>query len=219
MMSGIFLRPIVPERMGSRMSREWMHRIETYSLQPATFWRRNSKRLNEKLKYTRSIGSCGSISKGARRTLSTSPTVFCLYRIQPGSLTFQDRPLRREEIYRIVAENGDLIDCTGAVVLGGLEALPRRTQKINTDIFRTNNSIRKWGFGEESLGRANKELETRLPTGEHSLRGPTILDPCWRRPSLGGRGAGFGESFAPNGPRFHHRGSLSRQGGVHSPPE
>ena len=102
--AGKLLQPIIPAHC-SHMTREWMNRGDLF-LQPATFWRRNSHRLNEKLHYTFDWQLWIDFYRD-QLNIVYIPQYFAAYRIQPGSLTQQDRPLRREEIYRIVAKNGD----------------------------------------------------------------------------------------------------------------
>jgi glycosyltransferase involved in cell wall biosynthesis len=96
--------PIVPDHP-SRMSYAWMRRSDPF-LQPATFWRRNQFRLDESLHYTFDWQLWLDFY-GAGLNICYVPKYFALYRIQSGSLTQQDRPLRRKEIYDVIAKYGD----------------------------------------------------------------------------------------------------------------
>ena len=90
-------------------------------------------------------------SYGARLNIFYSPQYFALYRIQPGSLTLQDRPLRREEIYRIVAENGDLrLHTLWCWVEWKLYLVD---QRMNTNFFRPITRLANDLLGRISGGR------------------------------------------------------------------
>lgn len=101
---GRLLAPIHPDRQ-SRMSLQWLRRIDVF-LQPATFWRRNNVRLDEKLHYTFDWQLWLDFY-GASLNVCYVPQCFALYRVHPGSLTQQDRPLRRKEIYELLTRHGD----------------------------------------------------------------------------------------------------------------
>ncbi len=102
--SGRLLCPITPDRP-FHMSQSWLRRRDPF-LQPATFWRRNPIRLKEDLRYTFDWQLWLDFYDAGLNVYYT-PKCFALYRIQSASLTQQDRPLRREEIYRIIAKYGD----------------------------------------------------------------------------------------------------------------
>ena len=102
--AGRLLAPIIPERT-SRMSHAWMRRSDPF-LQPATFWRRNSLRLNEELNYTFDWQLWLDFFATGLNILY-APGYCALYRIQAESLTLQDKPLRRKEIYEIIARNSE----------------------------------------------------------------------------------------------------------------
>jgi glycosyltransferase involved in cell wall biosynthesis len=102
--AGRLLLPIIPER-ASRMSYTWMRRSDPF-LQPATFWRRNPARLNEALHYTFDWQLWLDFF-GAGLNILYAPGYSALYRLQAESLTQQDKPLRRKEIYDIIARNSD----------------------------------------------------------------------------------------------------------------
>lgn len=96
--------PIIPD-CPSHISHTWMRRSDPF-LQPSTFWRRNQFRLNEKLHYTFDWQLWLEFYD-AGLNICYVPEYFALYRIQSDSLTQQDRPLRRQEIYNIIAKYGD----------------------------------------------------------------------------------------------------------------
>ena len=102
--SGRLLSPIAPDQ-ASRMSYTWMRRSDPF-LQPATFWRRNALRLNETLHYTFDWQLWLDFFATGLNILYV-PSYYALYRIQAESLTQQDKPLRRKEIYDIIARNSD----------------------------------------------------------------------------------------------------------------
>jgi glycosyltransferase involved in cell wall biosynthesis len=102
--SGRLLHPIHPKR-NSHMSFAWLRRTD-YFLQPATFWRRNSIRLDERLQYTFDWQLWLDFYTASLNVLYV-PEYFALYRVHPDSLTQQDRPLRRKEIHNMIAKYGD----------------------------------------------------------------------------------------------------------------
>jgi glycosyltransferase involved in cell wall biosynthesis len=100
---GRYMDPIVVPQP-DRLSLPWLKRSDIV-LQPATFWRRNGYRLNERLQYGFDWRLWLDFLAGGLKLMYV-PEYFALYRIQADSLTQQDSARRREEIYRIVQENG-----------------------------------------------------------------------------------------------------------------
>jgi glycosyltransferase involved in cell wall biosynthesis len=101
---GRLLHPIHPENH-SHMSLAGLRKMD-YFLQPATFWRRNSIRLDEKLQYTFDWQLWLDFYAASLNVFYV-PEYFALYRLHPDSLTQQDRPLRRKENYNFIAKHGD----------------------------------------------------------------------------------------------------------------
>jgi glycosyltransferase involved in cell wall biosynthesis len=101
---GRLLHPIHTTR-SAHMSLAWLKRT-AYFLQPATFWRRNSIRLDERLHYTFDWQLWLDFY-AASLNIFYVPQYFALYRWHPDSLTQQDPPLRRKEIYNLIARHGD----------------------------------------------------------------------------------------------------------------
>jgi glycosyltransferase involved in cell wall biosynthesis len=102
--NGRLFRPIHPDRV-SHMSFDGLRKAD-YFLQPATFWRRNGIRLDERLRYTFDWQLWLDFY-AASLNIFYVPQYFALYRLHSDSLTQQDPPLRRKEIYDIVAKRGD----------------------------------------------------------------------------------------------------------------
>jgi glycosyltransferase involved in cell wall biosynthesis len=98
---GIMLQPIVPPHP-NRMTKEWMRRYDMF-LQPATFWRRNSHRLDETLHYGFDWQLWNEFYR-ADLSILYVPRYFSLYRIHGNSLTQQDSPARRRELYQLVCK-------------------------------------------------------------------------------------------------------------------
>jgi glycosyltransferase involved in cell wall biosynthesis len=101
---GRLLVPIHPDKQ-SHMSLRWLRRRDVF-LQPATFWRHNIIRLDESLHYTFDWQLWLDFYAASLNVLYV-PQCFALYRVHPGSLTQQDRPLRRKEIYEVLVRNGE----------------------------------------------------------------------------------------------------------------
>jgi glycosyltransferase involved in cell wall biosynthesis len=93
------VQPIVPPHP-SRMTKEWMGRYDMF-LQPATFWRRNTHRLDETLHYGFDWALWNEFYRSGLNVFYL-PRYLALYRIHPGSLTQQDPPARRKELYELV---------------------------------------------------------------------------------------------------------------------
>lgn len=102
--NGRLLQPIRPLDI-SHMSLRWLRRIDNF-LQPATFWRRNQIRLDETLHYTFDWTLWLDFYEASLNVCYVSQ-YFALYRVHPGSLTQQDPPLRRSEIYKLIAKRGN----------------------------------------------------------------------------------------------------------------
>ena len=101
---GRYLNAIVPVRPG-RVCQKWIRRAD-YILQPATFWRRNQLRLDERLRYCFDWQLwIDSFNSGLN--VLYSPQYFALYRIQPDSLTQQDNARRKHEIFRMVRKHSN----------------------------------------------------------------------------------------------------------------
>lgn len=98
---GRYLQPIVFLRP-DRLSLPWVKR-DCCLLQPATFWRRNQFRLDESLQYCFDWKLWIDFLEAGLNVLYV-PEYFALYRIQPSSLTNQDKASRRQEIYRRVRQ-------------------------------------------------------------------------------------------------------------------
>ncbi|MCU1323325.1 MAG: hypothetical protein JWM43_2974 [Acidobacteriaceae bacterium] len=99
--NGCMLQPIVPPHP-NRMTKEWMGRYDMF-LQPATFWRRNSHRLDENLHYGFDWQLWNEFYKADLSVLYV-PRYFALYRVHGGSLTQLDPPARRRELYELVSK-------------------------------------------------------------------------------------------------------------------
>jgi glycosyltransferase involved in cell wall biosynthesis len=93
------VQPIVPPHP-NRMTKEWIGRYDMF-LQPATFWRRNTHRLDETLHYGFDWALWNEFYRSGLNVLYL-PRYLALYRIHPGSLTQQDPPARRRELYELV---------------------------------------------------------------------------------------------------------------------
>jgi glycosyltransferase involved in cell wall biosynthesis len=102
--AGRLIQPIVPIHP-NRMTQEWMKRRDMF-LQPATFWRRNSHRLDEQLHFGFDWQLWLEFYRVGLNVLYL-PQYLALYRVHPKSLTQQDPPTRRREIYELIAEYGD----------------------------------------------------------------------------------------------------------------
>jgi hypothetical protein len=87
------------------MSRKWLLHSDLF-LQPATFWRRNAIRLDESLHYTFDWRLWLDFYDAGLNILYVRK-YWALYRLQPDSLTYQDSPLRRLEIYQCIRNHGD----------------------------------------------------------------------------------------------------------------
>jgi glycosyltransferase involved in cell wall biosynthesis len=96
---GRLIRPILPLDP-ARMTRKWLTRSDIF-LQPATFWRRNALRLDETLHYAFDWQLWLDFYDAGLNVLYVR-NYWALYRVQPESLTFQDSPLRRKEIFNII---------------------------------------------------------------------------------------------------------------------
>lgn len=101
--SGRLIKPIIPLDP-RRMTREWLLRGDPF-LQPATFWRRNAIRLDESLHYTFDWRLWLDFYSAGLNILYVRK-YWALYRVQPESLTYQDGPLRRQEIYEFIRDHG-----------------------------------------------------------------------------------------------------------------
>lgn len=134
--NGRLLRPIHPKN-DAHMSLEWLRRTD-YFLQPATFWRRNSIRLDESLKYTFDWKLWLDFYASSLNIFYV-PRYFALYRVHPESLTQQDHPLRRKEIYNIISKHGPskLQRCWSWTVWRSHEL----DQKLRTTILRKTTRI------------------------------------------------------------------------------
>jgi glycosyltransferase involved in cell wall biosynthesis len=102
--NGFLLHPIHPAN-NSDMSLDSLRKNDSF-LQPATFWRRNSIRLDERLQYTFDWQLWLDFYTASLNVFYV-PQYFALYRVHQDSLTQQDRPLRRKEIYNFIAKHGD----------------------------------------------------------------------------------------------------------------
>jgi glycosyltransferase involved in cell wall biosynthesis len=96
---GRLLQPIVPPHP-NRMTKEWIGRYDMF-LQPATFWRRNSLRLDETLHYGFDWQLWNEFYKADLSVLYV-PRYFAHYRLHGSSLTQLDPPARRRELYELV---------------------------------------------------------------------------------------------------------------------
>jgi glycosyltransferase involved in cell wall biosynthesis len=101
---GRLLEPIIPD-FGKYISERWLRRVDCF-LQPATFWRRNTIRLDESLHYTFDWRLWLDFYRAGLNILYV-PTYFGLYRLQPSSLTQQATSSRKEEIYNFIATHGN----------------------------------------------------------------------------------------------------------------
>lgn len=99
---GRYINPIVMTHP-SRVSYKWIIR-EDFILQPATFWRRNAFRLDERLKYCFDWQLWIDYFAAGLNILYV-PQYFALYRRQPSSLTQQDTASRRREVYKMVKKH------------------------------------------------------------------------------------------------------------------
>jgi glycosyltransferase involved in cell wall biosynthesis len=99
--SGRLLQPIVPAH-SNRMTKEWMGTFDMF-LQPATFWRRNTHRLDETLHYGFDWQLWNEFYKADLNVLYV-PRYFASYRIHGGSLTQRDSPSRRRELYQLASK-------------------------------------------------------------------------------------------------------------------
>ena len=99
--AGRLLQPIVPPHP-NRMTREWMTRYDMF-LQPATFWRRNALRLDESLHFGFDWQLWNDFYRAGMNVLYV-PSYLALYRIHGDSLTQQDSPARRHELYNLVCK-------------------------------------------------------------------------------------------------------------------
>ena len=99
--NGKYIQPIIFPRP-DRLCLQWIERDCTF-LQPATFWRRNQFRLDENLKYCFDWKLWIDFFQASLNVLYV-PEYFSLYRLQPSSLTYQDKASRRQEVYRIVQQ-------------------------------------------------------------------------------------------------------------------
>jgi glycosyltransferase involved in cell wall biosynthesis len=102
--SGNLVKPIIP-RDQRRMTGGWLLRGDPF-LQPATFWRRNALRLDERLHYTFDWKLWLEFYRSGLNILYVRK-YWALYRLQPDSLTLQDPPLRRREIYEFIHRHGE----------------------------------------------------------------------------------------------------------------
>lgn len=99
---GRMLQPIVPTHP-NRMTKQWMRRYDMF-LQPATFWRRNNHRLDESLHYGFDWQLWNQFYD-ADLSILYMPRYMALYRIHEESLTQQDSPARRRELYELVCKH------------------------------------------------------------------------------------------------------------------
>ncbi|MGD0442387.1 MAG: glycosyltransferase family 2 protein [Edaphobacter sp.] len=102
--TGRLTQPVVPSHP-NRMTEEWMKRHDMF-LQPATFWRRNALRLDEQLHFGFDWQLWIEFYRAGLNVLYL-PQYLALYRVHPESLTQQDPPARRREIYELIAKYGD----------------------------------------------------------------------------------------------------------------
>lgn len=100
---GRLLEPIIPD-FGKYISERWLRRVDCF-LQPATFWRRNTIRLDESLRYTFDWRLWLDFYRAGLNILYV-PQYFSLYRVQPSSLTQQATASRKGEIYKLIATSG-----------------------------------------------------------------------------------------------------------------
>ena len=100
--NGRYLNPIVNARP-DRCRLKWIRKHD-FVLQPATFWRRNQLRLDESLNYCFDWKLWLDFFE-AQMNVLYAPEYFAFYRVQPGSLTFQDSAVRMREIYKFVGGN------------------------------------------------------------------------------------------------------------------
>jgi len=96
--SGKLLGPIIPN--SGRLGFFWMRRVD-YILQPATFWRRNDFRLDERLGYLFDWKLWIEFLQSGLSLLYW-PEYFARYRVQPLSLTYQDTTARKREVYTLM---------------------------------------------------------------------------------------------------------------------
>ena len=101
--NGRYLNPIV-NRRPDRCCLKWIRKHD-FVLQPATFWRRNQLRLDETMNYCFDWKLWLDFFKAQMNVLYV-PEYFAFYRVQPGSLTFQDSAVRMREIYEFLNKNG-----------------------------------------------------------------------------------------------------------------
>lgn len=95
---GALLSPILTR--GNRLGLFWMRRVDAI-LQPATFWRRNSFRLDEGLSYLFDWKLWIEFLENGLRVLYVPEYLAC-YRVQPLSLTCQDTAARKREVYNLM---------------------------------------------------------------------------------------------------------------------
>lgn len=101
--NGRLLEPIIPDS-GKHVTERWLRRGD-YMLQPATFWRRNTTRLDESLHYTFDWRLWLEFYEQDLNVLYM-PKYFALYRLQPLSLTQQGTASRKGEIYAFISKFG-----------------------------------------------------------------------------------------------------------------
>jgi len=101
--NGRYLKPIVNARP-DRCCLKWIRKHD-FVLQPATFWKRNQFRLDEGLNYCFDWKLWLDFFEAKMNVLYV-PEYFAFYRMQPGSLTFQDSAVRMREIYEFISRNG-----------------------------------------------------------------------------------------------------------------
>jgi len=97
---GKFVQPIFgrPDRISLR----WIKRFD-FILQPATFWRRNGLRLDESLRYCFDWKLWIEFWEAGLNILYM-PENFALYRVHLSSLTYQDKALRRQEVFAMAKQ-------------------------------------------------------------------------------------------------------------------
>lgn len=100
--AGKYVAPIVPTR-AELMSYESLMYLDPF-LQPSTFWRKNPIRLNEGLKYLFDWQFFIDLYRSGMNWIYLPVTLSC-YRLQENSLTFQDKAIRRYEVYQMACSN------------------------------------------------------------------------------------------------------------------